>query len=197
MATQSLNSGFTLYLKGSHPSALASRKPNNISTLLLVRNGFSLLTLTTQNVPDFPESLSKPPCCGGRRVVLRKLQNIFSCEWRARNAGSSSLLLTWHHPAKSSSYFHWCDWPEMHMGCRHFFPKTFHGLRVKFTPLCVAFRTLYHLTFAHLCLISAILSSATPNFLWVPVQNHPTFFSQFLLSGVCFLFFYPWLISLS
>ena len=71
MATQSLHSGFILYL--INPSAQGCMKPKNILTLLMVGNDFSVFILTTQNVPDFLESLSKPPGCAGRKV-LQKLQ---------------------------------------------------------------------------------------------------------------------------
>lgn len=167
MATQSLHSGLILYL--TNPSAPSSMKPKNILALLLVGNDFSVFILTTQNVPGFLESLSKLPGCRWRKEVLWKLQTTVNNEWRARNAGSSrpAIEMTPLCQFLFIVPLVWSTW-NVHVLC-HSLPKTFHGLRENFMSLCEACKTLYNLTSAHLCLISAILFLATPNSLRVPV----------------------------
>lgn len=154
-------------------------KPKNILALLLVGNDFSVFILTTQNVPDFLESLSKPPGCSRRKEVLWKLQTKVNSEWRARNAGSSRSAIEMTPLCQFVFIVPlvWLTW-NVHALC-HSLPKTFRGLREKFMCLWEACKTLYNLTSAHLCLISAILSLATPNSLQVPVKNHVSFPSSF------------------
>lgn len=115
----------------------------------------------------------------GEKKCFKSFRTTFNSEWRARDAGSSrpAIEMTPLCQLLFIAPLVWLTW-NVHSLC-HSLPKTFHGLREKAHVPLWSMQDPLNLTFAHLCLISAILSLATPDSLWVPIQNHLSFSSSF------------------